>query len=128
MTVTVSDKRLKKNIQSIDKGIEIIEKLKPSSYEWKDDKNNTTRLGLIAQDVNKVIPEATFVNKTDGYMGIHDNHIMAVMIKAIQDQQQIINEQNKKIISLEKNNEKKDKIIKNIENKLYLIMNRLNIK
>ena len=60
-------------------------------------------------------------------MGIHDNHIMAVMIKAIQDQQQIINEQNEKIIYLEKKDKEKDIKIKNIENKLHLIMNKLNI-
>ena len=51
-------------------------------------------------------------------MGIHDNHIMAVMIKAIQDQQ-------KMIIKLEKDNLDKDNKINDIENKLNIIMNKL---
>ena len=51
---------------------------------------------IIAQEVNEVLPEATFINKTDGFMGIHDNHILAVTIKAIQDQQDIIENQKKR--------------------------------
>ena len=118
LTTSTSDRRLKKNIQVLSKGIETIEKLKPCSYEWKDCLNGVTKLGLIAQDVKEVIPEATFVNKSDGFMGIHDNHIMAVMIKAIQDQQ-------KMIIKLEKDNLDKDNKINDIENKLNIIMNKL---
>ena len=56
------------------------------------------KLGLIAQEVSKVIPEAAFTNSNTGYMGVHDNHIMVVMIKAIQEQNNIIDKQKEEII------------------------------
>lgn len=66
---STSDRRLKKDIKSLDE-VECLEKalsLKPVSYRWNgsmDDKR--TRLGLIAQDVQKVVPEAV----AEGYKGV----------------------------------------------------------
>ena len=58
-------------------------------------------------------------------MGVHDNHIMAVMIKAIQEQQEIIKSQKEKINKLEQENLDKDNKIKNIENQIELIFNKI---
>ena len=88
---TASDKRLKKNIVYLNSSIDKINGLKPCTFEWKEDEKNTTVIGLIAQDVEKVIPEAVFINESNGMRGLHYKYITATMIKGMQDQQKIIN-------------------------------------
>ena len=56
----LSDRRDKKNIVSIDKKevMEKLLKLRPVTFEWKDRPEDTgVKQGLIAQEVEKVIPE-----------------------------------------------------------------------
>ena len=54
-----SDGRLKTNIQIIQNSIHFINRLQGISYSWVEDIDNTSRLnyGLIAQDVENVLPE-----------------------------------------------------------------------
>ncbi|HTX88112.1 MAG TPA: tail fiber domain-containing protein [Bacteroidales bacterium] len=87
--INTSDRRLKTNILSLDKGLDVIMKLKPVSFEWKKDQDKT-HFGLIAQDVDVVIPHATYsvVNEgtdPDKTMGINYNEIVPVLIKAVQE-------------------------------------------
>jgi len=55
-----SDIRLKKNVKDITNGLEIINKLRPVSFNWK--KNNNESIGFIAQEIEEVLPE--FVRDT----------------------------------------------------------------
>ena len=55
-----SDIRLKKDIKDITNGLEIINKLRPVSFNWK--KNNNESIGFIAQEIEEVLPE--FVRDT----------------------------------------------------------------
>ena len=66
-------------------------------------------MGMIAQEVEKVFPEATFTNKTDGYKGINYSKLTAVLLEAIKEQkkviksqQQTIDEQNNRLRKIEK--------------------------
>ena len=97
LVIVASDRRLKKNIVYLDSAIDKINGLKPCTFEWKEDETNSTVIGLIAQDVEKVIPEAVFINKSNGMRGLHYKYITATMIKGMQDQQEIINQQKEKI-------------------------------
>jgi prepilin-type processing-associated H-X9-DG protein len=51
-----SDLRLKKNIENFEGGLDIISKLQPRNFEWKNPKlhKEGTRRGFIAQEVNEV--------------------------------------------------------------------------
>lgn len=58
-----SDAKLKKNIKDMDNALDIINKLKPKNYEYREDGNfakmnlpKGNHYGLIAQDVEKVLP------------------------------------------------------------------------
>lgn len=86
---TTSDRRLKENIEDVTDGIEKVSQLQGVYYNLKgtDDRN----LGLIAQDVEKIIPE---VVKTDtaGYKSVSYGNVVAVLIEAIKDLQQQIDE------------------------------------
>ena len=55
-----SDIRLKKNVENITNGLEIINKLRPVSFTWKN--NNKKTIGFIAQEVEEILPE--FVRDT----------------------------------------------------------------
>jgi len=96
-STTPSDKRLKTNIKEIDYGLDTILKLKPKQYDWK--KDNRHDIGFIAQEVEKVIPEIVKDKKHfDKEIKTLDyEKLTAVLIKAVQEQQQQINELKEKL-------------------------------
>ena len=98
-----SDKRLKTNIQKIDKPLEKILKLNGVSFEWKRDIDekveNKTNIGVIAQEVEKVLPE--IVKKRDNdYLAIKYEQLVPVLIEGIKEQQKQIDELKKKLEEL----------------------------
>jgi hypothetical protein len=95
LTTSTSDIRLKTNVENIEDGLEMVKKLQGVRFNWTEEPEGKTRIGLIAQDVQKVLPELTFTNPVDGYMGINYAEITAVLIEAVKEQQQIIEELNK---------------------------------
>ncbi len=57
-----SDIRLKTNVQDILNAIEIVSQLKGKTYQWKNGEQSDTDggrrvIGMIAQEVQKVLPE-----------------------------------------------------------------------
>ena len=95
---TFSDIKLKENIQNFENGLDIISKLKPVTFDWKDKERGGNSIGFIAQDVKEVIPNAVFEkkklenNETVPYLAIENNQIIAALTKAVQEQQKQINE------------------------------------
>jgi hypothetical protein len=96
-STTPSDKKLKTNVKDIDYGLGTIMKLNPKQYDWKED--NRHDIGFIAQEVEEVIPEIVKDNewfdkkiKTLDY-----EKLTAVLIKAVQEQQEQINELKEKL-------------------------------
>jgi hypothetical protein len=89
--VTTSDIRLKSNIQGLDYGLESIMKLEPVSYTWKDGSDRNRKIGLIAQDVDKVISEVVDKgNDPSQTLGINYSELVPVLIKGMQEQQKQI--------------------------------------
>ena len=93
-----SDLRLKKDIKPLKSALSTLGKLQGKSYRWKD--NNEPDIGLIAQELEKVIPELV---KTDdkGYKSIVYQKLTAVLIEAVKEQQQEINNLSDRIALLE---------------------------
>jgi predicted ribosomally synthesized peptide with nif11-like leader len=93
-----SDIRLKKDIKPLKSALSTLGKLQGKSYRWKD--NNEPDIGLIAQELEKVIPELV---KTDnkGYKSIVYQKLTAVLIEAVKEQQQEINNLSNRIAMLE---------------------------
>ena len=89
-----SDMRLKKNIKPIS-GLENILKLQGVSFNWK--KDEVSDIGLIAQDVEKVLPELVSTNPTTDLKSIKYGNLTAVLIEAVKDQQHQIDNQNTEI-------------------------------
>lgn len=91
-----SDRRLKKDIETIPYGLDDILKLQPKAYNWKNRDQTTKSLGLIAQDVQPIINNVVQINDdADKTLSISYTELIPVLIKAIQEQQDIIESQNK---------------------------------
>ena len=86
--VTSSDERLKTNILSLDYGLKETLLMKPVSYYWKETPSANHKIGLIAQDLQKIIPEAVTGNEKTGYLGVNYAELAPVLIRAIQQQQE----------------------------------------
>jgi cell division protein FtsB len=100
-TIQTSDARLKTNINDLNYGLPSILMLKPVSFTWKDGSDEATHIGLIAQDVEKVISEVVDKgNDPSQTLGINYSELIPVLIKGIQQQQQQIESQNMKIDKL----------------------------
>jgi hypothetical protein len=83
---TLSDKRLKTDITPIVDGLSIILKLHPVFYTALAEAYKGERHpGLIANDVQKIIPAAVWERKIDKYLGLRDERITPFLIRAIQE-------------------------------------------
>ena len=96
MNKEISDRRYKSNIQdSPVSALDVIEKLKTYSYRKEyDGKIDNIACGIMAQDVQKYVPEAFYENP-DGAYSYRTFELVPYLIKAIQ-------ELNQKIEKLEK--------------------------
>ena len=96
-----SDQTLKTNITPIKSALSKILQLNGVEFDFINSVNygylRKHQIGLIAQDVKKVIPEVVGKNN-DGTLGVSYQHLVAVLIEAIKEQQQEIDEL-KRIVS-----------------------------
>ena len=84
---STSDSRLKKDILNCCYGLEDLIKMRPITFKWNDNaifKDNRTRVGLIAEEVEEIIPEIVGTDSRNNKY-IEYNQITSVMIKAIQE-------------------------------------------
>ena len=85
LTNTASDRRLKSDIAPIRYGLADVLRLNPVSFQWKDPKLGGQReIGLIAQDVQAIIPEVIGRN-ADDMLSIDYPKLIAVLISAIKE-------------------------------------------
>jgi hypothetical protein len=94
-----SDIRLKENIYQYENGLNDILQLNPIYYNLKDTPDRQ-KIGFIAQDVRNVLPQAVTGNEQNGFLGISYSAFSAVLTKAIQEQQTIIESQETEISTL----------------------------
>ena len=80
--IGLSDIRHKTNISNIDDALIKVDNLKGVSYNLK--KNERRQLGLIAQDVEKIIPEVVYLANNEDKAIAYDN-LIAVIIEAIKE-------------------------------------------
>jgi hypothetical protein len=109
--IQVSDTRLKKNIAPKENVLDKVMALQPKTYlytDQKDDEKNIT--GFLAQEVLPLFPELVSEFKypkkdttdTNVYQGINYSGFSVIAIKAIQEQQEIIENLQIKMDKMEK--------------------------
>lgn len=81
-----SDQKFKKNVRDLDLGVSFLNTLRPVSYE-RTNGNETEELGLIAQEVEAVLPRPLGLldRDVDGTYGLRKDDLIAVLIKAVQE-------------------------------------------
>ena len=86
-----SARELKQNIQPLTNSLDKVMAMQGISFDWKDKRENKRQLGLIAEDVNNVIPElVSYENEKPS--GIKYSKMVTVLVEAMKEQQTQIDE------------------------------------
>jgi hypothetical protein len=104
-----SDINLKEDIKEIESPLSLINSLHGVKYKYKDPSGKTSdkdeRIGLIAQDVEKVVPQAVST-MNDGTMAISYSDLIGVIIEAMKEQQKQIETLQKQVADLTQKSDK----------------------
>jgi len=65
--VVTSDERVKTGFESYTRGLDEIEKINTLKFHFKDNTTGDKRVGVIAQEIEKIIPEAVVTEKSHYY-------------------------------------------------------------
>lgn len=93
-----SDRRLKKNIKPEE--TDIIDSLRPVSFDWKESGVHVSS-GFIAQEVQEILPELVFEDKSTGMLGLNYTGIVPHLVHKVQAQQKQINDLEARLSRLE---------------------------
>jgi len=103
----ISDQRLKENVRDIDTGLSSIMALKPRRFDWKEGKGQDKKnaAGFIADEFETVFPECVGFSKAGGdgveYKNINHETLIPTLVKAIQEQQALIESLTTRLTALE---------------------------
>lgn len=100
--LNISDRRLKTNIVNSTYGLEEILQLQPVTYNWKKTPDTDKQVGLIAQDVRTLIPEVVKGDESIENLSMNYSALVPVLINAIKEQQNQIEELKKQVKALQK--------------------------
>ena len=81
---STSSARYKKNVETLTKASQAVEKLRGVRFDWKD--NGKQSIGLIAEEVAKVFPELVEFDKGQAN-GVNYPALVAVLVEALKEQQ-----------------------------------------
>lgn len=94
-----SDERLKTNISKIENAGNLLDEIDGVYFDWNKDLTNR-QLGVIAQQVQKVLPEV--VSQDDkGYLNVAYTGLIPVLLEAVKDLKNTVTELENKISILE---------------------------
>ncbi len=113
-SINTSDERDKSEIKDLDYGIKEIMKLRSAKFKWKDAEAKGDRLGLIAQELQKILPEVVRdweyrTNEETGAiekvpsarLAVAYSEIIPVLINGIKEQQVSIEAKQEAITELQ---------------------------
>jgi len=92
---SVSDERLKQNIEQIEGALDKVLNMRGVYFNWKDaddfsSDDDSRQIGMIAQEVEEILPEAVILNGVRDYKTIRYSEMIAVLVEAIKEQQEQI--------------------------------------
>ncbi len=100
--VTISsDARLKSNIVALGPTLISLLQLEAKSYTMKNDTEQKQKIGLLAQEVQKVFPELVSEDN-NGMLAVNYQALVPVLINALKEQENNYNELEKSLEMLEK--------------------------
>jgi hypothetical protein len=91
-TVSGSDRRLKKNISTLENVLDRVAQLRPVRYQMKEETGSVpTHIGFIAQEVEPIFPE--FVSEANGFKGLAYADMVSIAIAAVKELNQTVEKQ-----------------------------------
>jgi hypothetical protein len=130
-TIATSDARYKENVQPITGAIEIVNSLRPVSFDWKEHSvhnfdRSTTTVGFLAQEVERTFAGRPYLRSivkdnictlepeekdtegnitkaavTEEFKGIAEGNLIAILTAAIKEQQALITDLQTRLAALE---------------------------
>jgi hypothetical protein len=102
----ISDQSLKENIRDLDTGLTQVMALRPRRFDWKEETEISEKnvAGFIAQEVEQVLPELVYdyqYNADETKKSLKMGDILPTLVKAIQEQQAMIEELKARVAALE---------------------------
>ena len=100
-----SDRRLKNELKPIEDPIDKIRKLTGYTFTWNELQSSYIGedIGVVAQEVNEVVPEVV-TERDDGYLAVKYEKMIPLLIEAMKEQQDQIDELTKQIKELKNDN------------------------
>lgn len=93
---TASDLRLKENIEVIENALDKVDEIGGYTFNYLNDSPANRVAGVIAQEVERVLPGVTFPMDEEGHLAVRYDNIIPLLIQAVK-------ELNDKVERLEKN-------------------------
>ena len=94
-----SDKKLKNNIKPIPSALDKINKIGGYTFDWNEDKQDIykgTDVGVIAQEIEEVLPELV-QTRENGYKAVKYDKLVSLLIEGIKDLSAEVDELKRKI-------------------------------
>jgi len=83
----------KTNIRTFENALETVNHLRGVRFDWKD--SGKAAVGLIAEEVNEVVPEVVALEGGKA-RGVNYDNLVAVLVEAVKEQQAIIQEERRR--------------------------------
>ena len=87
LTGFLSDESTKQNIERIDDALSTLERLKPVTFQYTEEYSSSPeRLhhGFIAQEYQKVMPDATYLDESTGKLCIDTVDLIGLLVRSVQ--------------------------------------------
>ena len=108
-----SDARLKANITSLGGTLAKLLKIDGKSYTMKKDQSEKQKIGLLAQDIQKVFPE--LVLESQGIKSVNYQGLVPVIINALKEQDRKMKEKDRKMREQEERLERLERLVANMD-------------
>jgi hypothetical protein len=95
-----SDERLKDNVKTIDGALDKISNLRGVSYNRNDIDDKSKKIGVIAQEVNEVVPEVVNYNEDNDKYSVAYGNMAGLFIEAIKELKAEVTDLKKEIQTL----------------------------
>jgi hypothetical protein len=111
VTTSPSDERAKTNVVELESSLDKILSLRGVSFDWNAEvvpslaAEQDRQIGLIAQEVEKIVPEVVSIQKFEGQelRSVRYENLVALLIEGMKEQQQQIDDLKQRVSELESN-------------------------
>ena len=125
LNTILSDRRMKNVGKAFVSGLDAIKKLEVFNYTYKKDKSKTPHVGVMAQDLQKIFPNAVTKGE-DGFLRIRMEEMFYALVNAVKEldekieklQNQEVATLKNRVAQLEKENKAFEKRLAELEKKI----------